>query len=52
MLRSVDVQQVLSQSHLLEKVQDVKQQHSNMEHRHFTLELQKEDKKKQEEVQY
>ena len=52
MLRSIDVQQVLSQSSLVEKVQDVKQHHPDMEHRHFSLETQRTSRQKQEEVQH
>ena len=50
MLRSVDLQQILSHTSALEKIQNVKQQHTDMEHRQFLLQLQAEDERNRREV--
>lgn len=50
MLRSVDMQQVISQISYLEKAQSVKQQQQGMEHRHFALQLKEEDAHNRSEV--
>ncbi|MFH1624662.1 MAG: hypothetical protein ABID54_05835 [Pseudomonadota bacterium] len=50
MLRSVDLQQIFSNTSSLEKVQSVNQRHPDMEHRHFVLQLHEEDKQNKEEI--
>ena len=49
MLRSIDMQKILLQTTAVEKVQQVQQQHADVEKKHFALQLQEEiDQKKRE----
>jgi len=50
MVRAVDMQQVLLQSHSSEKVQQVQQQHPDKQQRYFELQLQEEKKLLREQV--
>jgi len=50
-LRSVDIQQILLQTTSVEKIQQVQQQHMDMEKKYFALPLQEEMNQKQSEVQ-
>ena len=43
MLRPVDMQQIITQVSSVEKVQHLKQQQPETEHRHFALQLEEED---------
>ncbi len=51
MLRSVDMQQILLQTSVVEKIQQVQQQHADVERKQFALQLQEEIEHKKEEVQ-
>ncbi|OPY90874.1 MAG: hypothetical protein A4E73_02279 [Syntrophaceae bacterium PtaU1.Bin231] len=51
MVRAVDMQQVLLQSHTSEKVQQTLQQHPDRQQRYFELHLQEEKKLLKEKVQ-
>lgn len=51
MLRSVDMQQILLQTTAIEKVQQVQQQHADVEKKHFALQLQEEMDQRKKEVQ-
>jgi len=50
MLRSVDLQQIFSQTSSLEKIQNIKQQHPDVEHKHFVQQLKEEDERNRKEV--
>ena len=50
MVRSIDVQQVLSQSSAVERVQQVQQQQADIQQRHFEAQLAKEKKELKEKV--
>ena len=51
MLRAVDMQQILLQTSVVSKVQQVQQQHADVEKKQFALQFQKEMDHKKEEVQ-
>jgi len=51
MLRSVDMQQILLQTSVVSKVQQVQQQHADVERKQFALQFQKEMDHKKKEVQ-
>ena len=51
MLRSVDMQQILLQTSVVEKIQQVEQQHADVEKKQIALQLQKEIDHKRQEVQ-
>lgn len=51
MLRSVDMQQILLQTSVVEKIQQVEQQHADVARKHFAEQLQKEIEQKRKEVQ-
>lgn len=51
MLRSVDMQQVLLHSNVVEKVQQVQQQHAEVERKNFALQFQEEIEQRKKEVQ-
>ena len=51
MLRSVDMQQILLQTSVVSKVQQVQQQHADVEKKQFALQFQKEMEHKKKEVQ-
>ena len=51
MLRSVDMQQILLQTSVVEKIQQVPQQHADVERKQIALQLQKEMDHKRQEVQ-
>ncbi len=51
MLRSVDIQQILLQTTSVAKIQQVQQQHMDMEKKYFALQLQEEMNQKKSEVQ-
>ena len=44
MLRSVDLQQILTQSNSMERVQQTQQQHPDMQQRYFSVQLSEERK--------
>ena len=50
MLRSSDLQQIFSHTSALEKIQNIKQQHPDMGHRQFLLQLKEEDERNKREV--
>ncbi|MDX9746210.1 MAG: hypothetical protein WCX84_09265 [Syntrophales bacterium] len=50
MVRPVDAQQSILQSHAMEKVQNVQQQHGDMQQRYFNLQLQEERRLQKERV--
>ncbi len=50
MLRAVDLQQVLMQSNSVERVQQVQQQHPDIQQRYFDAQLSEERKLRQEQV--
>jgi len=50
-LRSIDMQQILLQTTAVEKVQQVQQQHADVEKKHFALQFQEEMDQKKKEVQ-
>lgn len=43
MVRAIDAQQIIMQLHNVEKVQQIQQQHSDMQQRYFQLQQAKED---------
>lgn len=51
MLRSIDMQQILLQTTAAEKVQQVQQQHADVEKKHFALQFQEEIDQRKKEVQ-
>lgn len=51
MLRSVDIQQILLYTTSVEKIQQVQQQHMDVEKKHLALQLQEEMSQKKSEVQ-
>lgn len=50
MLRSIDVQHVILQSNSAERVQQVQQQHPDMQQKYFEIELNKERQQQKEKV--
>ena len=50
MVRPIDAQQSILQSHQMEKVQNVQQQHSDMQQRYFNLQLTEERRLQREKV--
>ena len=50
MVRPIDAQQSILQSHQMEKVQNVQQQHSDMQQRYFNLQLAEERRLQKEKV--
>ncbi|HRS86564.1 MAG TPA: hypothetical protein P5269_02920 [Syntrophales bacterium] len=50
MLKPVDLQQSIAQIHVAEKIQQVQQQHPDMQQRHFALQLNEERKRQKERV--
>lgn len=44
MVRAIDAQQILTQLHPMEKVQQIQQQHGDMQQRYFQLELSEQDR--------
>lgn len=51
MLRSLDIQQILLYSTSIEKIQQIQQQHIDVEKKYFALQLQEEMNQKKSEVQ-
>ena len=51
MLRSVDMQQILLQTSVVSKIQQVQQQHADVERKQFAMQFQKEMDHKKKEVQ-
>ncbi|MCU0581582.1 MAG: hypothetical protein MUF26_03890 [Syntrophales bacterium] len=50
MVRAIDAQQSILQSHQMEKVQNVQQQHADMQQRYFNLQLTEERRLQKEKV--
>ena len=50
MLRSIDMQQVILQSNAAERVQQVQQQHPDMQQKYFAAELNKERQEQKEKI--
>ncbi len=50
MVRAIDAQQSILQSHQMEKVQNVQQQHADMQQRYFNLQLTEERRLQREKV--
>ena len=51
MLRSVDMQQILLQTSVVSKIQQVQQQHADVERKQFAMQFQKEMEHRKKEVQ-
>ncbi|MFO7569584.1 MAG: hypothetical protein R6W75_07275 [Smithellaceae bacterium] len=52
MVRAIDLQTTISQISSAEKVQQIQQQHADMQQRHFQLELQKQDRLAKDQVKH
>jgi len=50
MVRAIDAQQLITQLHPMEKVQQIQQQHGDMQQRYFQLELSEQDRISREKV--
>lgn len=50
MVRAIDIQQSISQISSAEKIQQIQQQHADMQQRHFQLELKEKDRQAKDQV--